>query len=166
MVHILCESDVWLSLVLQCCFPPFFGQQLPPALRLLLQGCVMEVKVCFRNHTYTNSTWINSQAVIKKTQLCPKMHFYSSGFGEESSDCERVAALLGAKWQGGGAGWQGLFETWVGNERRAGLALENKPLIPYSHDTRKTSQPVETTNSPHFSDETISLNEYYLFLMR
>lgn len=29
----------------------------------------------------------------------------------------------------------GLFDGWDVNERRAGLALENRPLIPYSHDT-------------------------------
>ena len=30
----------------------------------------------------------------------------------------------------------GSFDRWDVNERRAGLALGNEPLIPYSHETR------------------------------
>lgn len=103
-VHILHELDVIFTSLTSSCF------QTAPSPQHWDYHCkgmlwkskyVLETTRTQIPHEYVPKPW------LKKHNPCPKkMQFYFSGFGKGSNECLCVVALLWAKWQGGGAGWQ------------------------------------------------------------
>lgn len=96
----------------------------------------MEVSVCFRNHTYTNCTWIHSQTVIKKHN--PPVQKCTLTFGDLVKGVMSVSVFQLCCEPNDRAAAQDdsrPLDRWDVNERRAGLSPGNEPLIPCSHES-------------------------------